>query len=745
MNNYQRSGTGPKSAHILWTAPIGAPSPSARGYPGGLADASWPTISTNINDYERAFQAPIIMNGVIYYNAPITQQSTKYGYYAVDLYTGNRLWYKNGTDNGLNNPYITTNPSTGSTNPTYAQAFLGLTSGQMYKYGSVNGQGVFSVLWMQNYNPTTFSTSSSTWYMLDATTGNWILSLKNVPSGSSVTGEDGSLLIYQFNSATGNILCWNSSKAIYPGGPTSSGAQVWRPSVGLVIDAVNDTAWANTNPNSMGNMDPDLITALKTPHSGYTMNVTNPSFKNLPAPVAAIPGVTPTGQMNILQNGQRVPKAIFGSSIRTTYGSIGGSVTDDTVWVWYATINEHATSYSPWPNLDPSVNTNLGFTVTLQYSKNITVPLPGKNATWTIATIDYDSGIFVLRNAQTGQLWGYDLASGSQIWGPTATPPANEQFFYYSQNTAVYDGLLLCTAQYTGTIYAYDAKTGTQKWVYRASAAPYYYESAYGEQMSLSLGAVCDGLIYTYSTEHSPTNPLWRQSYVRGINITDGTLVWKVECFSDGGFSIANGYLVSSSQYDNLVYCIGKGPSATTVSAPDTSVPLGTAVLIQGTVTDQSPGAKGTPAMSEQSMEQWMEYLYEQQPKPTNAAGVQVKLTAIDPNNNFQNIGNATSDSNGNYGIMYNPPVPGMYKIVATFEGSASYGGSDATTYLAVGTAPLASPIVNPTAAPTQTTIPQRQRNQHRQLRLRQVQQFSHQPAACQQRPTLPSAQQSSS
>jgi len=715
VNSFQMAGTGPISAHVLWTAPIGAASPSSKGYAGGLGDAQWPEISTNINDYEGPWRGPIVMNGILYYNYPVTEQSDKYGYYAVDLYTGNRIWYKNGTDNGLNNPYIATSASVMSTAPTSAQAFLGLSAGQMYHYDSINGNGIFSCLWMRDYYPTTFNTGSSTWYMLDPLTGNWILSLKNVPSGTSVTDQDGSLLVYQFNNKLGNMLCWNSSKAIYPGGPSSSGAGVWRPSVGLVIDAVNDTTWTNVNPNAWGAvLDPELLTALKTPHSGYTMNVTSPSLIGLPGPVAAGPGVAPTGTLTVLQDYQRVPKKFFGGSIILTYSAGGAAVNGDQFGVWLATINDHATSYSPWPNQDCSVNTNLGFTVTLDYYKNLTVPLPGMNASWSIASVDYTSGVFVLRCAQTGQFWGYRLSDATQIWGPTAKPASTEQFYYYGQSAGIYNGVLLVTASYAGTIYAYNAVTGQQLWKYSATAAPYEYESAYGLNMPLSLSAVCNGMIYTLSTEHSPTNPLWRQSYVRCINMTDGNLVWKLECFSMGTV-IADGYLVAASQYDNLIYCIGPGPSATTVSAPNVAVQQGTSVLIQGTVTDQSPGqtclgkpAKGTPAISDANQEVWMEYLYEQQAFPANAIGVKVHLTAIDPNNNFQDIGYATSDTNGNYGISWTPPVPGTYKIAANFEGSNSYGPSSASTYLLVGPKPATPAVVTPTPsqAPTATLAP---------------------------------------
>ena len=58
----------------------------------------------NVNDYESPWSSPIIMEGKIYYNSPSVGDSNRYGYYCVDLQTGQQIWYKNGTDNGLNNP-----------------------------------------------------------------------------------------------------------------------------------------------------------------------------------------------------------------------------------------------------------------------------------------------------------------------------------------------------------------------------------------------------------------------------------------------------------------------------------------------------------------------------------------------------------------------------------------------------------------------------------------------------------------
>jgi hypothetical protein len=116
--------------------------------------------------------------------------------------------------------------------------------------------------------------------------------------------------------------------------------------------------------------------------------------------------------------------------------------------------------------------------------------------------------------------------------------------------------------------------------------------------------------------------------------------------------------------------------------------------MIKGTVTDQSPGAKGSPAIADEYQEDWMEYVYMQQAMPANAQGVTVKIYAIDPNGNYQDIGETTSDIWGNYGIDWKPPVEGKYIVIAEFSGSASYGSSSASTYFTVDTAPTASTTI---------------------------------------------------
>ena len=181
-------------------------------------------------------------------------------------------------------------------------------------------------------------------------------------------------------------------------------------------------------------------------------------------------------------------------------------------------------------------------------------------------------------------------------------------------------------------------------------------------------------------------------------------------------FSISDGYLVALNGYDGQIYCIGKGPSATTVSAPQLNPTLGSSVTITGTVTDQSTSGKrnaedelvfalkGTPAISDANQNAWMQYLFEQQPLPTNATGVPVSIDAVDPNGNYTHIGDVTSDITGTYGCNWTPQIPGTYHIIATFKGSASYGNSFGQTYMSVSDAtPTASPYPVTVQPPTET------------------------------------------
>jgi hypothetical protein len=264
----------------------------------------------------------------------------------------------------------------------------------------------------------------------------------------------------------------------------------------------------------------------------------------------------------------------------------------------------------------------------------------------------------------------------------------------------------LYSRTYDGCIYCYDLKTG--KYLWKFSTGNSGLNTPYGTWALAGPETIADGKVFACVGEHSPNSPLWEGAEMHAVNTTTGQEVWHISGWMQNP-AVSDGYLVTLNGYDNQVYCFGKGQTATAVTAsPKTSV-QGNAVLIEGTVTDQSPGATGTPAISDASMTPWMEYLYQQQPKPTNATGVPVTLSVFDSNNNTYTVGTTTSDVSGNYAFQWTPPVPGLYKVTATFEGSESYYTSSAETAVSVTAAPSAQVSATApaqTAAPTPTSSP---------------------------------------
>jgi len=46
--------------------------------------------------------------------------------------------------------------------------------------------------------------------------------------------------------------------------------------------------------------------------------------------------------------------------------------------------------------------------------------------------------------------------------------------------------------------------------------------------------------------------------------------------------------------------------------------------------------ANGVPAVSDQSMSDWMAYVHQQKPMPANTTGVLVSINVVDSNGNYQ-------------------------------------------------------------------------------------------------------------
>jgi outer membrane protein assembly factor BamB len=247
----------------------------------------------------------------------------------------------------------------------------------------------------------------------------------------------------------------------------------------------------------------------------------------------------------------------------------------------------------------------------------------------------YD-GVMVLYQRNTREWYGYDEMTGKRLWGPTAALPAAWDTF--TAANCGYGKLFVST--YAGNIYCYDIKNGTHLWTYNLPSSG--INTPYGGYPLLAGTTIADGKIYAATGEHTPNSPQWLGAAMYSINATTGELIFKMGGWWSTSPFIADGYLLDENTYSGTIYCFGKGQTAMTVSAPDTAVNLGQEIIIKGTVMDKSPGpidyagnrlnVEGTPAIADPFMTEWMAYLYQQKPMPTNATGVPVEIFVVDAN-----------------------------------------------------------------------------------------------------------------
>ncbi len=305
-------------------------------------------------------------------------------------------------------------------------------------------------------------------------------------------------------------------------------------------------------------------------------------------------------------------------------------------------------------------------------------------------------GMLIMMNMGTLQRSGFDLKTGNEVWlsDPTAPPWG----MYTSMGITAYGKAY--SGAYDGYMRAFDLSDGKQIWEYFIGNSG--LETPYGTWPMFNGPTIGGNVVFCGYSEHTPNSPMYRGAKLVALDANTGEELWAINEWLSLR-ALADGYLVTVNMYDNRIYVIGKGPTATTILAPQTVVPQGTGVLITGSVTDQSPSAKGTPAISDVSMGEWMEYLYMQKPMPTNATGVPVDITAVGPDGTSHQIGTTTSDIGGSYAIDWTPPTTGKYSIMATFAGSESYGSSYDTTYIVVGPSEGSAPTPTPTTGTTQT------------------------------------------
>ncbi|MEM2099503.1 MAG: hypothetical protein QXU99_07190 [Candidatus Bathyarchaeia archaeon] len=520
---------------------------------------------------------------------------------------------------------------------------------QILYWDCMNYRGAFSYLWF-SISTGSGASAVTTWYAVEPLTGEWRFNITNVPSGTNYYGPNGEILKYSISG--GRLLRWNSSYVVNRG---KTGMQEsWGSQVrGVSYDGRN----------------------------GYDLNV---SIRALETPGNVLPGSIQT-----VFPGDRV---------------IGSQITSTAVYLWALSLQEGSEGTllfnETWKAPSEWVEGNL--------------TISGFQGGWV--AFSKESMVGVIFTKENRVHYGFSLENGKYLWKTISTFYADAwsdtiSFTFGPEKVIAYDTLY--AGGVGGIVYAFDIKTGALKWTYNASDP--YHESYISNNWWIIPLFITDGKIYYGHMEHSALNPMPRGAPFFCLNATTGELIWRADGLFrqsrwGGRAIIGDSVIATQDTYDQRIYAIGKGPSAITVTAPDTAVPFGTPVIIRGTVLDVSPGTEdaaiklrfpnGVPAVADECMSEWMLYVYKQFEIPSNIKGVTVSLDARDPNGNWVHIGDATTDASGMFSYMYTPEIAGHYTIYATFMGSKSYYGSSAETSLGVMEAPEATPEPTPTPVP---------------------------------------------
>lgn len=696
-NVYVPDAVGSLTSHVMWTKQIqnggtvgGNPFPDAPGvnYFEGSA-------------YNNRFTNPIIMDGYLFYTEPVAFTGGNTGKtYCVDLRTGQVVWSSN--------------------------QIPALSFGYIYNLWNPNQHGT--------YPPILFTSNFA--QAFDAYTGYPLFNVTGVPSGTAANGPNGEQLRYVFmNSGTASspkwyLAQWNSSRIW---------ATVTNPWTGLNINSPTLYNYSYTNgttlsltdaqyarvtqatcgtpagkdANQPANYNYVIYANVVNPQSSiysYDWNVSVPWLNNMNSQtVRTLTNGTViygTGQPNPdATNPVTVINAFAGDMLLCRNGSLPSIGT-----------SFYATSWTPYTYFSVNLNASKGPIGAISWMK--TYNPPPNNITVLYGGADPNARVFLEVYKEEMRYLGYNLDTGDKIWGPVEPQTA---FDYYGND---FGGNLVAQLAYgklysvgmAGILYARDSKTGQLLWTYGNGGSGNTtfagFNGGYGDYPTY-ITAIANGVVYTETTEHTILNPIFKGCLARAINATDGTEIWTLSSYTGGGgsttsYAVADGFATWFNGYDNSIYVVGRGPSETTIDAPKAGVPFGNSVVLSGTVLDISAGTQqtqqttklphGVPVSSDASMTEWMAYVYQQKPMPTNFTGVQVQLYVLDSNGNYREIGNAPTDENGYYTLTWQPDIPGDYRVYAQFAGNNGYWPSRAVTSFAVEPE-TATP--NPTQAST--------------------------------------------
>jgi outer membrane protein assembly factor BamB len=357
-----------------------------------------------------------------------------------------------------------------------------------------------------------------------------------------------------------------------------------------------------------------------------------------------------------------------------------------------------------------ALSTEAGNEGTLLYSKTFSVPYVGH---YDVQDADVDSDVFTVSAAETSQNYGFRLSTGNLLWGPTDPQPYQDNWGYSSSNSwdNLVDGRYI-SGSYGGIVYCRNATTGETLWTYTIDDP--YVENLQANYWRFRPAFFADGKAYFENTEHNPFDPQHRGIPFLCLDLETGERIFQIPYRGSEWSStpiIGDSIIAMYNEYDQRIYAMGKGPSATAVSIQDNVISEGDSILVTGMVTDISPGTEGyalrarfpngVPAVCDDNMSDWMVYVHNQFERPADVLGVDVTVSVFDPNGNVYDVGTATSDANGKFSVYFTPQVPGKYTVVVTFDGSNGYYGSWDETDIMVESATATAP---PTASPAPMT-----------------------------------------
>jgi outer membrane protein assembly factor BamB len=645
QRQFAPDAVGSLTNHIMWTKQV---------QPGGVVGGDTFAVQGDTyfegTAYAQRYTNPIILYGRIYYKEPLSFSATSGDTVCVDLRTGQEVWRRDDVP--------------------------ALSFGYIYDLQNPNFHGVYpAILFTSNFARA-----------FDAATGDPLFNVSSVPTGTTVLGPQGEHIRYIFynNGTTAKpdyyLSSWNSS-LMWNGASTQ-----WNPQTSTVTSTTNTSSTTYVNGVTTTTITPvtTTITQINASRGVFydwldssTQNKSIPWRNNQPGSPTIVAAfyndilLCRNGSLPALgDNGQ--PYEYFAVDINNTHGTFGQVL-------WWNMVNQPA----------------------------------GNITTVSFAGAD-KSGYFVESYRQTSQFVFYNLRTGEYI--KTSDPqPALD--YYGSTGPGTLSNVVaygrVYSSAYSGILHCYDMATGDLLWTYGNGGEGNSTNSGFqvpGPYPTF-VNAIGNGVIYTVTTEHTFETPIYKGALVRAINATDGTEIWTLSAatgeFGAESYAIADGYSNFFNSYDQQIYTLGRGPSATTVQAGPKSSTLGGNVVIEGTVTDVSSGTKqteqtarfpqGVPVAADSAMSEWMSYLYQQQPLPSNFKGVDVGISVVDANGNYRNIGTATTDSKGNFNIVWKPDIPGTYQVIAAFAGTNGYWPSyQETTFNVIDTPATATPA--PTA-----------------------------------------------